>query len=252
MNEKISINNTKSEYSIKAVVNEYINCVERIGLWESEKIIFSRYINKNDKILDVGCGAGRTTIKLYQAGYQKIIGLDLSDEMIAAAKVIAKDKGLDMEFVVGNACELHYEGNSFDAVIFSFNGLMTVPTIEMRKKAMKEIYRILKPAGKFIFTTHYMDNQQFTAYWTDEKEKWKKGEQDKSLLEYGDLIFSKPDAYGGDVVNFVHVPVDGEIEECISQSGFQLIYNDKRSNICAESQIVEDFAVDVMFWVCKK
>lgn len=53
-------------------------------------------------------------------------------------------------------------------------------------------------------------------------------------------------------MNFVHVPVDGEIEECISQSGFQLIYNDKRSDICVESEIVEDFAVDVMFWVCEK
>ena len=182
-------------------------------------------------------------------GYHNIIGLDLSDNMIAAAQKISQNKGLDILFIAGNACELAFEENAFDAVIFSFNGIMTIPASEMRQKAFDEIYKAVKPNGVFVFATHYIDNPQFTAYWQAEREKWKKGEQDKRLSEYGDLIFSKPDAYG-DAISFVHVPANGEIESCLEKSGFNIIYNEIRSNICEESLKVMDFSVDVKFWVC--
>ena len=42
-------------------LKKYINVIEEIQLWKSEKIIIEKYINHNAKILDLGYGAGRTT-----------------------------------------------------------------------------------------------------------------------------------------------------------------------------------------------
>ena len=126
-----------------------------------------------------------------------------------------------------------------------------MPDVNVRQCAMNDIYRVLKPGGRFVFTTHCMDDPTFAAYWEVERERWGKGLQDVRLLEYGDRIFSKPEAYG-DVLSFVHIPVKGEIESCIERSGFKLIYSKKRSDICEESAAILDFSVDVTFWVCEK
>jgi len=247
----LDIENTKAEYSHEAIVDKYISYVDDIGLWQSEKIVFNKYLKHHDKILDLGCGTGRTTFGLYETGFRDVIGLDLSEEMISAAKKIAQNKGTQIPYVAGNACDLSFEADYFDTVIFSFNGIMTIPTNKMRQKAFDEIYRVLKPGGTFIFTTHDIDNPQFTDYWNDERNKWKNGEQDKRLLEYGDLIFSKPDDYG-DAVSFVHVPMVGEVEMHLKTSGFNLIYNELRSDICEENPKVLDFSVECKFWIARK
>lgn len=248
---KLSLENTKAEYSHETVVDKYISCVEDVGLWKSERIAFEKYLNQKNKILDLGCGAGRTTFGLYDMCYTDIVGLDLSEEMISAAKKIANDRNVEISFVAGNACDLPFDTSSFDAVIFSFNGIMTIPTREMRRRAFDEIHRVLKPGGIFVFTTHDMNNPQFIDYWNEEYDKWQKDEQDKRLLEYGDLIFSKPDDYG-DAVSFIHVPLDGEVETYLKTSGFHLINNELRSNICEEKTEVLDFSADCRFWVAKK
>jgi len=248
---ELNIENTKAEYSIPAIVDRYISCVDDIGLWRSERLMFSEYLDAGDKILDIGCGAGRTTFELYEMGYTDITGLDLSEMMISAARDIAKGRKLSVPFVVGNACALSYSAGIFDAVVFSFNGIMTIPTRKMRKKAFDEIYRVLKPGGVFIFTTHHMDNPDYFDYWNAECDKWDKSEQDERLFEYGDLIFSKTEEYG-DVVNFIHIPPNGEVEACLETSGFELIFNEVRSKICEENAAVMDFSADCMFWVCRK
>ena len=68
---------TKSQYNKEENIKRYGEGI-KIGLWNSEKIIFDKYIDKKSKILDLGCGAGRTTFGLYELGYKNIIGLDIA------------------------------------------------------------------------------------------------------------------------------------------------------------------------------
>ena len=47
---------------------------------------FSKYVKKDDVVLDVGCGYGRTLNELYTKGYKNLIGIDFSKGMIERAK----------------------------------------------------------------------------------------------------------------------------------------------------------------------
>ncbi|WP_456418572.1 class I SAM-dependent methyltransferase [Methanocaldococcus infernus] len=88
--------------------------------------------------LDIGCGTGEQ-LKLLNEG----IGLDISLEMAKIAKEKCKKF-----VVVANSEHLPFKDESFDTVI-SFFGALNHCNIN---KAFKEVYRVLKPEGKFIFT----------------------------------------------------------------------------------------------------
>lgn len=159
---------TKKQYNLDANIKRYSEAIEEVGLWSSEKIIFNKYINKNDKILDLGCGAGRTTINLYKNGYTNITGLDIADKLIDFARDYSNTHNLNINFVVGDATKLEYEDNSFDVVIFSFNGMQCIPGLENRRNVLKEVYRVLKPRGYYIFTAHDRHDPncpQYLPFW---------------------------------------------------------------------------------------
>ncbi|MCL2089443.1 MAG: class I SAM-dependent methyltransferase [Oscillospiraceae bacterium] len=248
---KLGIENTRAEYSVDAVVEEYSDSVENVGLWLSERMIFAEYLDRQDRILDIGCGAGRVSFGLHRMGFHHISGLDLSEPMIEAAVKFSQTYGADIPFVTGSACRLPFDRDSFDAAIFAFNGIMTISDKHARQKAFDEISRVLRQGGKFIFTTHYMDDPRFTQYWKDERDKWDNNEQDKRLVEYGDVIFVSDEKYG-DAISFVHIPENGEVEDYLGNSGFDLVFSKPRSEICAEESAVLSFAGDCKFWVCIK
>ena len=105
--QKITKNFVKKSFE-KATEN-YSNAIKNIGLWKSEKYVINKYFDRDKSILDVGCGAGRTTFNLYDLGYKNITGLDLTPEMISAAKTINKEKQTNIEFIVGDATDLKFE-----------------------------------------------------------------------------------------------------------------------------------------------
>ncbi len=76
----------------------YVAAVAAVGLWESERILMDRYLERGGAVLDIGCGAGRTTFGLYDAGYRRVTGYDLSATMIGAARRIARERGLPIPF----------------------------------------------------------------------------------------------------------------------------------------------------------
>ena len=84
------------------------------GLWLSEKHFFHKYFTKKGaKVLDLGCGTGRTTIPLHEMGF-KVVGIDIVPAMIKSAKRIAKAQGLKINYQVGDATRLKFKDNTFD------------------------------------------------------------------------------------------------------------------------------------------
>lgn len=240
---------TKDFYDQDYNVKRYGEAIDEVGLWESEKIVFDKYINKDDKILDLGCGAGRTTINLYKKGYKNIIGLDLSTNLIDYANNYIDENNLDINFVVGDATNLDYQDNSFDVVIFSFNGMQSIPGKKNRDNVLKEVYRVLKPGGLYIFTAHDRDASEIYKHvWEEEKIKWENGTQDSNLEIYGDRY--SIDKTGETC--FVHFSNIEEMIEFINQENFEIVEYKNSTDIAEENEITKEFASETVFWIVRK
>ena len=246
--KKVNTEFIKETYN--TAISNYSDATNKIGLWESEEYVFNKYFEKNKKILDIGCGTGRTTFGLYELGYKNIIGLDLSKDMLTSARKISKNKGYNIKFIQGDVKDLDFKDGSLDYALFSFNGVMQIPKKDNRIKALKEIKRVLKPNGIFIFTTHDRDRgEEFLDYWRSEKEKWNKGEQDKRLHEYGDRITTSKNE-NSEI--FIHIPDRKEVVESIKQSGLKIVEDFYRSDKFDEKEKVKQFSGECRFWVVKK
>ena len=119
-----------------------------IHLLPPENILFPKYIKDGDKVLDLGCGAGRTTPYIHRITEQ-VVGADLSEILIRTAK--EKYPGID--FTVMDACRMDFPDDSFDVVVFSYNGLCYLYPEEKRIAAIKEVHRVLRKDGYFIFSS---------------------------------------------------------------------------------------------------
>jgi len=231
-------------------IASYAAFTREVGLWASEKHVFTKYLQTSDRILDVGCGTGRTTFSLYDLGYQDIRGLDLTPEMIAAAEEIKQERQSPIEFMVGNAKELPFEAAQFDAVIFSFNGLMSIPDGKERFKALQEINRVLKAGGTFVFTTHDREkDENYFAFWKEEKERWDKGLEREDLYEFGDLITTSKNE---ERAIFIHIPNQAEVQDFLERGGFSILETFYRSDQFDESAKVKEKSGECRFWVARK
>jgi ubiquinone/menaquinone biosynthesis C-methylase UbiE len=102
-----------------------------------------------DTILEIGCGTGTTALKLAPS-VQRIVGTDISAEMISIARERAAAAALDnAEFNTGPAQHIASSDRSFDAVL-AFNLLHLVAD---RPATLREVMRVLKPGGLLISKT---------------------------------------------------------------------------------------------------
>ena len=245
---KVDTDFIRKSFSTEKTVSDYAKAVTEIGLWESEKIMIEKYFNPKNRILDIGCGAGRTTIGLYELGYHLVEGLDLSEVMIIQARTISKELNYNIAFSVGDAACLDYNDETFNAALFSFNGIMQIPGRENRIKVLKEIKRILKPKGYFLFTTHDRDSsKEYESFWKEEKKKWALHLQDKSLHEFGDRAIKTEKR---DI--FIHLPNRDEVISSLEEAGFVLMEEILRSELCEESKEVKKFSTDCVLWLVQK
>ncbi|MEZ4852403.1 MAG: class I SAM-dependent methyltransferase [Bacteroidia bacterium] len=231
-------------------IETYRTAAEELGLWQSETAVIQQYFKKTDQIIDIGCGAGRTTFGMYKRGYNHLAGVDLNPRMVEAALTIAKENQYNILFQIEDATQLSFPDQQFDAALFSFNGLMSIPEKGNRLQAFKEIHRILKKGGTFIFTTHDREaDTRFLEFWKEEKEKWEKGENDPRVYDFGDLITHSPD------VNreiYIHIPKRSEVIEYLEATKFTLIDDFFRPERYQESESVKAFSGDCRFWIVRK
>ena len=242
---------TVRAFSASGAVEKYSAAVEDIRLWESEKIFFGTHFKRSDRILDLGCGAGRTTFWLWRGGYHRIIGADITPAMIRSARRFAREKKIPIEFEIADGRDLPFADAEFEGCIFSFNGLMQIPGRSERIKVMKEVRRILKKGGTFVFVTHDREAvRESRAFWNSEKRRWGSGRHDPRLLEYGDLLIHADGHRGRE--SFVHIPDRKEILSCLRTAGLKHVEDRWLPEISEEPPRIRKLAYNTRFWAARK
>ena len=108
----------------------------------------------NERILDLGCGAGQLTAKIQEKATE-VVGLDKSQEMIEAAKAAYPE----IQFLLGDAANFEFE-EKFDAV-FSNAALHWVTNYQ---GAVQSMYNCLKPGGRMVVEFGGKGNVQSILY----------------------------------------------------------------------------------------
>ena len=111
-------------------------------------------LHETKYVLDIGCGIGAPAIRIAQKYKSQIVGINISQEQIKQAKAIIVENNLEKQIKVqiGNALELPFGDNSFDAVIcLEVAGDICVSE-DQKKCFVREMYRVLKPGGCLGFS----------------------------------------------------------------------------------------------------
>jgi SAM-dependent methyltransferase len=101
---------------------------------------------KDARIFDLGCGEGYVSRQLINRGAASVVAIDISEKMIDSAKSI---ETVGISYSVGDARSMaEYDSESFDLVLAMF--LFNYLNVEESAQTIKEIFRILKPGGRFV------------------------------------------------------------------------------------------------------
>jgi ubiquinone/menaquinone biosynthesis C-methylase UbiE len=109
-----------------------------------EELAEAMEIIPGDRVLDVACGSGNTTIPAARRAWGNTVGLDYVPELLERARERAACERVEIEFVEGDAENLPFDDASFDVVLSSF-GVMFAPD---HQKAADEMLRVCKPGGQ--------------------------------------------------------------------------------------------------------
>jgi SAM-dependent methyltransferase len=120
------------------------------SLTPCERLLFDTYLKAGMTLLDLGVGGGRTTPYLSGVA-SRYVGVDYAEEMIR----VCRSKHPRLQFEVADAADLsHFANCSFDAIVFSFNGIDYLAPDKQRHRCLRECHRVLKSGGVFIFSSH--------------------------------------------------------------------------------------------------
>src|SRR5712691_4351915 len=101
------------------------------------------------RVLEVGIGSG-LNVPFYSLNVEKLYGLDPSPDLWKIARRRAACAPFPIEFVASSGESIAAENEAFDTVISTW----TLCTIPNALRAPKEMKRVLKPGGRFIFIEH--------------------------------------------------------------------------------------------------
>ena len=183
---------------------------------------------KNKSVLCIGCGSGEECKHIKSLGVKKIVGIDISKGLIDCAK---KDYP-DIEFHIMDMEKINFPKSSFDFVYSS----LTLHYLKDWTKVLKNIHKVLKKNGTFLFSTHH------PVMWGAEKKRAgieKKRSKDKRWILMGYIKYGDGEKYKvyGDYfktrkikdtwfdefeISYYHKPLSSIIKEILN-SGFKIV-----------------------------
>lgn len=132
-------------------------CIDRY--WR-KKLINNFNLEHTDKLLDVATGTGDVVFNIHKKFQSPCVGLDIAEKMIDVANYKKEKKGYgyrDIEFIKGDAEDLGFANDSFNALTISF-GFRNLGNYDV---GLSEFYRVLSSGGKIAI----LEFSRPTARW---------------------------------------------------------------------------------------
>jgi SAM-dependent methyltransferase len=105
------------------------------------------------RALDVACGAGRNAVWLAERGW-RVTGVDFSDVALAAARELAAEAGVEVEWFEADVLDYVPEPDAFDLVCVLY---LQLPADE-RQLVLARAARAVAPGGTFVLVGHDLEN----------------------------------------------------------------------------------------------
>ena len=137
------------------IADEYVRHIyDELQHKPFDRTLLDRFVASlpgNGLVCDIGTGPGHVARYLHERG-ANVCGIDLAPEMVERARRL--NPGI--EFQRGNMFALEIADGTF-AGITAFYALVNIPRIEVCR-ALRELHRVLKPAGRLLLAFHVGDD----------------------------------------------------------------------------------------------
>lgn len=114
---------------------------------EARKMAAWLELHRDAEVLDIGCGMGRHSLALSEAGYV-VTGVDLSDALLEEAR--AHDRDRRVVWKRGDMRQLPFPDGSFDATFNLFTSFGYFSVEEDNVSVLRQIRRVLRKNGQFL------------------------------------------------------------------------------------------------------
>lgn len=118
------------------------------GAQASRELIAALALSDGQRLLELGCGTGRTALRLARDAHVHVVALDLLSEMLRPARRKLQGVSERSALVQADASELPFREQSFDRV-YSESVLGMQSEVDLRS-VLAEAFRVLKPGGLFV------------------------------------------------------------------------------------------------------
>ena len=173
---------------------------------------------KNQKLADIAGGTGDIARKFLNNGGHSAYVIDINEEMIKSGKVNKKNLK-NIEWLVASAEDIPIDDNTFERATMGF-GLRNITN---RAQALKEVYRILKPGGRFIcLEFSHVENElieEIYNFWSF-----------KCMPYIGEKVAGDRSAYTYLVESIRQFPTQPELSDMLSEAGFSRVKYRNLSN----------------------
>lgn len=116
------------------------------------------FLEKADRMVDVGCGSGYAT-RILAPLVRETLGVDFSESMIGRARAAAAGRP-GLRFDVANALDLNPAALGTFDIALSVRCLINLESWELQQRAIENIAHLLTPGGRFIFVEGLADGRR--------------------------------------------------------------------------------------------